>query len=185
MRQTLSPPHSSGLPIGRGVFADSYQALLRQGPSQHYPCTPCVGAWTHTPLSSSGAHAQFFPKDSGLASQEPRSADRTTPAMQLPQGAVFSGRQSFALLQAPTLTRPPGCPDRSASHAEPLGRLHHASLGQLPAPSCGIATCPIWAIDTVGLTPTGLQSCRLLPPAHGSPVGGFLIGIGTLTHEPQ
>ena len=164
----LAPPRSSGLPIGHGVFAGCCQPLLRQGPSQHYPCTPCVGAWTHTPLASSGAHTQFFPKDSGLASREPRSADRTTPAMQLPQGAVFSGRQSFASLQAPTLARPPGCTDRNASHAEPLGRLHHASPGQLPAPSCGIATCPFWAIDTVGLSPTRLQSCWLLPPTSGS-----------------
>jgi hypothetical protein len=165
---SLVPPRSSGLPVGHGVFAGCCQSLLQQGPSQHYPCTPSVGAWTHTPPSSPSAHAQFFLGDSGLASREPRSADGTTPAMQLPQGAIISGRQSFASLQAPTLARPPGCTDRNASHAEPLGRLRHASPGQLPGPSCGIATCPIWAIDTVGLSPTGLQSCWLLLPTSGS-----------------
>ncbi len=168
MRQTLSLPGPQVFPSVTESSQIATSPCCDKVLPDIIPAPLCVDAWTHTPLSSSGAHTQFFPKDSGLASQEPRSADRTTPAMQLLQGAVISGRQSFASLQAPTLARPPGCPDPSASHAEPLGRLHHASPGQLPAPSCGIATCPIWAIDTVGLTPTGLQSCRLLLPTSGS-----------------
>ena len=46
------------------------------------------------------------------------------------------------------------------------GRLHHAYSRVVAHAGCGIATCPIWAIDTAGLPPAGLQSCRLLrlPP---------------------
>jgi hypothetical protein len=43
-----------------------------------------------------------------------------------------------------------------------LDRLHHANPSWLPAPGCGITTCPIWAIDMTGLSPVGLQLCRLL-----------------------
>ena len=42
------------------------------------------------------------------------------------------------------------------------GRLHHASLGSLPAPRCGIAAYPTRATDTAGLPQAGLQPCRLL-----------------------
>ena len=73
----------------------------------------------------------------------------------------ISGLQSFHYVQAPTLARPPGCTHRSLSAGRP-GRLHHAPLGWLPAPSCGIATYPNRATDTAGLSPAGLQPCRLL-----------------------
>jgi hypothetical protein len=53
----------------------------------------------------------------------------------------LSRLQSFDHLQAPTLARPAGC-THPRQRGWP-GRLHHAELGWLPAPSCGIATCPI------------------------------------------
>jgi hypothetical protein len=72
------------------------------------------------------------------------------------------------------LARPPGCTYHcgSMTTGQP-GRLLHATLGWLPAPRCGIATCPNRVTDTVGLAPTGLWPCRLLP----APVPR----IGTLT----
>jgi hypothetical protein len=73
------------------VSAGCCRHLLVAGPSRHYPCNPCVGAWTHTPPSSSSAYALFFLDDTGLASRETRLADRNSPAMQLLQGALFRG----------------------------------------------------------------------------------------------
>ena len=37
-----------------------------------------------------------------------------------------------------------------------LGLLPHANPGWLPAPGCGITTCPTRATDTPGLSPVGL-----------------------------
>ena len=73
------------------VFAGCCQSLLVNGSSRHYPHNPCVGAWTHTPPSSSSAYALFFLDDTGLASRETRLADGRSPAMQLLQGALFRG----------------------------------------------------------------------------------------------
>ena len=76
---------------------------------------------------------------------------------------TISGLQSFADVRAPPLARPPGCSHRRASRDSGRpGLIHHAELGQLPAPSSGIATCLIRAIDMVGLSPTRLQPCRPL-----------------------
>ncbi len=55
-------------------------------------------------------------------------------------GGTISGLQSFTHVQAPRLARPPDCSRRFIAEGRP-GRLHHASLGWLPAPRCGIATC--------------------------------------------
>lgn len=73
------------------VFAGCCRPLLVIEPSRHYPCNPCIGAWTHTPPSSSSACALFFLGDTGLASQETRLADGNSPAMQLLQGTLFRG----------------------------------------------------------------------------------------------
>ncbi len=59
-----------------------------------------------------------------------------------------------------------------------LGRLLHATPGWLPAPGCGIAACPNRVTDMVGLAPTGLWPCRLLP----APV--FRFGTLTLVGPP-
>jgi hypothetical protein len=65
------------------VFAGCCQPLLVLGPSRHYLCNPCVGAWTHTPLCSSIAHTHFFMDDIGRTLRETRSAHRITPMMRL------------------------------------------------------------------------------------------------------
>ena len=94
---------------------------------------------------------------------------REYPCKAVSTGSRISGLQSFDYLQAPTLARPPGCSHRNGSKSVGRpGRLHHASPRRLPALRCGIATCPTWATDMVGLPPTGLQPCRLLLPAPGS-----------------
>ena len=77
--------------------------------------------------------------------------------------------QSFRYVQAPIRlwrTRPPGCTHRcdTMPTGQP-GRLHHASPGWLTAPRCGIATYPTRVRlrrYTAGLSPAGLQPCRLL-----------------------
>jgi len=55
---------------------------------------------------------------------------------------------------------------------EQPGPLPHAMDMWLPIMNCDIATCPNRALDTVGLSPTGLRPCRPLPdcclPAGGN-----------------
>jgi hypothetical protein len=108
------PPFSPGLGSPQPVvFAGCGQSLLKGGPSRHYPCTPCVGAWTHTPPCLCGAHTRFFPHGCGLAPVETCSAHGTLPAKQLQQEAGVSWLRSFAHVQAPTLAWPPGCTHRA------------------------------------------------------------------------
>ena len=139
------PSISAGLWISLvpAVFAGCRQSLLTDGPSRYYPCTPCVGAWTHTPPSPVGALALFFPTDIGLASRETRSADRNYPCPATSPGSNFRGCShslSFRLLRSLDPRIAPTAPPRGS---EQLGRLHHALPGQLPVSSCGIATCLI------------------------------------------
>jgi len=141
MRQTKSLPAPRWLLVHR-VFAGCRQSLLGDGPSRHYLCNPCIGAWTHTPPRSSDALAHFFSEDTGLTPRETRSARETIPAMQLPQGAVFRGYSHsliFRLLRSLGLQV---APTAAPTDAGQPGRLHHASPGWLPIPRCGIATCP-------------------------------------------
>ena len=58
------------------VFAGCCQPLLGDGPSRHYLCNPCVGAWTPTPRCPPGALARFFPEGNGLTSDVTGSAHR-------------------------------------------------------------------------------------------------------------
>ena len=66
------------------------------------------------------------------------------------------------MFRLPRLLDPPVAPTAGLSASGRPSRLHHAELGWLPAPSSGIATCPSRATDTAGLSPAGLQPCRLL-----------------------
>ena len=61
-----SPSLRLRFPVARKVFAGCRQSLLRDGPSRHYLCDPCVGARTLTPPRSSAAHVRFFTEDTGL-----------------------------------------------------------------------------------------------------------------------
>jgi hypothetical protein len=165
MRQT-APLRTLRCALSRSVFAGCRRSLLVDGPSRHYPRTPCTGAWTHTPPSPAGALTHFFPEGVGLAPRETRSANGIIPAMQFQQGAVFRGCSHslrFRLLRSlgPQVAPTAACAGRP-------GRLHHALPRAIACSECGIATCPTWAIDTTGLSPVGSRSCRLLLPASGS-----------------
>ncbi len=107
------------------------------------------------PVSSRGATA--------IAQGARSSAHPKIPAKQFRRGIQISRLQSFTHVQAPTLARPPGCSHRRKFLPGRPGRLHRAEPGWLPAPGSGIATCPNRAIGMVGLSPTGMQPCRLLP----------------------
>jgi hypothetical protein len=96
------PPHTSVIPWC-GVCAGCRESLLDHGPSRHYLCHLCGGAWTHTPPCSSGAYAHFFPNDSGLTSRETRLAHGKTPARRLPQGAQFRGCSHSLMFRLPHL----------------------------------------------------------------------------------
>jgi len=56
------PSRRLRLSLIRRVFAGCRQSLLGVGPSRHYLCNPCMGAWTPTPQCPPGALARFFPR---------------------------------------------------------------------------------------------------------------------------
>ena len=145
MGSCARPSASAGLwfSLVPAVFAGCRQSLLTDGPSRHYPCTPGVGAWTHTPPSPVGALALCFPTDIGLALRQTRSAKRNYPCNATSPGSCFSGLQSFATFRLPRSLGPRIAPTAPPRGSRQLGRLHHALPGQLPVPSCGIATCLI------------------------------------------
>jgi hypothetical protein len=109
MRQTkfLPPPSYQLL---RRVFAGCHQSLLEAGPSRHYPCNPCVGAWTPTPQCPSGALARFFPEDNGLTSDVTRSAHQHIPIMQLQPGIEFRGCSHSVMFRLPRSLGPQVAP---------------------------------------------------------------------------
>ena len=161
MRQTWMLRGPS-LSLSSTVFAGCCEPLLQTGPSRHYLCNPCPGAWTPTRQRSPGALARFFPGDIGLTSQRTRSARQWSLQSNFHRGHI-SGLQSFTHVQAPPLARPPGCPRRF------LGRTARPFTPRIAR----FVTCPeMWyryvcerAIHTAGLSPAGLQPCRLLPSA--------------------
>ena len=170
MRQTKSLP-APRWSLVRRVLAGCRQSLLGDGPSRHYLCNPCVGAWTHTPPRLSSALAHSFLESTGLTPRKMRSAREIVPGMQRQQGAVFRGCSHsfiFRLLRSPG----PQIASTAASSCWAAGPFTPRIARVVPIPGCGIATCPTWAIDTAGLAPAGLQPCRLLPSASGSSTDG-------------
>ena len=125
----------------RQVFAGCCRPLLEDGPSRHYSCTPCVGAWTHTPPPPSGALAHFFPVGIGLAPRETRSADGNVPAMQLPQGAVFRGCSHSLRFRLLRSLGPQVAPTADGStSARAAGPFTPRIPRAVTRPWCGIAT---------------------------------------------
>ncbi len=85
------------------------------------------------------------------------------------QRAVISGLQSFRYVQAPMIAIPLVAPTQQPSLTEQLSGLHHAAIMRLPYMNCGIATHPNRAMGAAGLSPAGLQPCRLLLRRTASP----------------
>jgi hypothetical protein len=160
-------PAASGFPIGLQVFAGCHQPLLPNGPSRHYLHNLCVGAWTHTPLLLSGASTHFFPESLGLAPRETRSAHRTIPAKQLPQGAGFRSCSHSLHFKLPRSPGPQIAP--TATHASGR-RARYTTHTPCGCPLWGVALLHVcsWAIDMIGLSPIRLWPCRPLLPAPGS-----------------
>jgi hypothetical protein len=94
-------PLPASVVLGQGVYAGCRESLLDGGPSRHYLCHLCVGAWTHTPPCSSDAHAHLFSDDSGLTSRETRSAHGRNPARRFPQGALYRGCSHSLMFRLP------------------------------------------------------------------------------------
>ena len=92
------------------------------------------------PVVMSRCFSSFLPKTLRPHITRDTFGSPDNPCMATSAGRLISGLQSFAHVQAPRLARPPGCSRRFIAEERP-GRLHHASLGWLPAPRCGIATC--------------------------------------------
>ena len=133
MRQTKSLP-APRWSLVRRVLAGCRQSLLGDGPSRHYLCNPCVGAWTHTPPALECTCFRFL-ESTGLTPRKMRSAREIVPAMNVNREPYF-GAAVIRDLQAHASPR---------LHPQHLragrpGRLHHASPGWLPIPGCGIAT---------------------------------------------
>ena len=112
MRQTKSLP-APRWSLVRRVLAGCRQSLLGDGPSRHYLCNPCVGAWTHTPPRLSSALAHSLPREHRPHATEDAFGTRNCPCNATSTGSRISGLQSFVYLQAPTLARPPDCIHRS------------------------------------------------------------------------
>jgi len=65
------------------------------------------------------------------------------------------------MFRLPRLLDPPVAPLGLAPQGGGVVYTKQNSVGYLP-PSSGIAACPSRATDTAGLSPAGLQPCRLL-----------------------
>ncbi len=74
----------------------------------------------------------------------------------------FRGCSHSLMFRPPHSLDPPAAPTAEENPPGRPGRIHRAELGWLPAPSSGITTCPNRAIGMAGLSPAGMQPCRLL-----------------------
>jgi hypothetical protein len=99
---------------------------------------------------------------------------------------TFRGCSHSVMFRLPYSLDPQVAPTAEATASGRPGLIHHASLGWLPAPRGGIATCPTRAIDTAGLPPAGLQPCRPLrsptfprSPCDAMPRSPTPVGSGT------
>ena len=166
MRQTKSLP-APRWSLVRRVLAGCRQSLLGDGPSRHYLCNPCVGAWTHTPPRLSSALAHSFLESTGLTPRKMRSAREIVPAMQRQQGAVFRGcSHSFIFRLLRSLG--PQIASTAASSCWAAGPF-------TPRIARVVTHSGMWHryVSGHGLAPAGLQPCRLLPSASGSSTDGF------------
>jgi hypothetical protein len=115
------PPADFGNLLFRPVFAGCCQPLLGVGPSRRYLRSLSEDAWTPTPSRSWRLRPFVRPSSSvrtlRIAGHRPRpsgtgSARRSSSLPCNFDRGRFSGLQSFANVQAPSLARPPGCSHR-------------------------------------------------------------------------
>jgi len=117
------------------VFAGCCQPLLGVGPSRHYLCNPCAGAWTPTPQCPPGAFARFFPEGNGLTLDVRRSAHQNYPC-----NATSTGKSSRGCSSASGGFRLPRSLDPQVAPTAEALRLQggravyttHSSVGYLP-----------------------------------------------------
>jgi hypothetical protein len=160
MRQTIALPPPPGS-LGRWVFAG---------------CRPPAGPWPFPTLSLHPLRRRldpypavslrclhpFLPREHRPRIGTHMLGRREISAMQLPQSVRFRGCSHSLRFKLPRSLGPPVAPTADSIVSGRPGRLHHAYSRAVTHTGCGIATCPNWAIDTAGLPPAGLQSCRLL-----------------------
>ena len=149
-------PYTTGLrrlrpaPAGRWSFPTLFPAIL---------------VWVLGPLPRGALQVRLSVPSLETPVFAPRECARRTKP---PRTAAATRYLDFGAVAIPFPFRPPHSLDLQAAptaahlRAGRPGRLHHASPGWLPAPGCGIASCPTRTIDTAGLPPAGLQLCRLL-----------------------
>ena len=127
-----NPPADFSCPSCGGSL--SRRAGLGDGPSRHYLCNPCAGAWTPTPQCSPGALARFFPGDNGLTSDVTGSAHQTLPVMQLQQGKVFRGCSHSFMFRLPRSLDPQVAPTAEVLSLQGGRAVYttHSSVGYLP-----------------------------------------------------
>ena len=169
-------PYTTGLrrlrpaPAGRWSFPTLFPAIL---------------VWVLGPLPRGALQVRLSVPSLETPVFAPRECARRTKP---PRTAAATRYLDFGAVAIPFPFRPPHSLDLQAAptaahlRAGRPGRLHHASPGWLPAPGCGIASCPTRTIDTAGLPPAGLQLCRLLlagaihlPHTAFADLGGDLI----------
>ena len=85
-------------------------AGLEDGPSRHYLCNPCVGAWTPTSQCPSGALARFFPEGNGLTSNVTRSAHQKYTCNATSTGKVSRGCSHSLMFRLPRSLAPQVAP---------------------------------------------------------------------------
>ena len=113
------------------------------------------------PTAISRCTCSFLPERHRPHLTKDRFGSLDYPCMATSAGRHISGLQSFTHVQAPRLARPPGCSRRF---------LRRAARPFTPRIS-RLVTCPELryryvcerTIHTAGLSPAGLQPCRLLP----------------------
>ena len=116
--------------VGRALLARTESPFPFSGFSPSRVRLPAT--WAPTQQRSLGALTRFLPRDLGLTSRSTGSARQTTPAWQLPRGDIFPGCSHPLSFSLPDSLDPQIAP--SASFQAWPRRLHHASLGCLPAP---------------------------------------------------
>jgi len=128
------PSRRLRLSLIRQVFVTPWrdrQSLLGVGPSRHYLCNLCAGAWTPTPWRPSGAFARFFPKGTGLTSDVTSSARQTIPIMQFQPGYIFRGCSHSLMFRLPRSLNPQVAPTAELQGGQAVYTTH-SPVGYLP-----------------------------------------------------